>query len=610
MGSEPQEQAIPDGNGADIAALARYLELPWLSHYSPSVSQHVDIPGRPLSWLLDEAARRFGSNIAIEYYGTRWSYLQLAALADRFAHALVRLGVRRGDRISICLPNTPQFPVAFYGALKAGAVVVPTNPLYTPPELAHQLNDSGARVIVMLDQLYPAFAPIRARTPVEHVILTNVADYFPPLLALGYKVMEAREQRGKPKVDRRAFRVGAGNHFFKDFVGASHSREGYAVFSLPEPPAPDEVAVLQYTGGTTGVAKGAMLTHRNLLANTLQCWAWNDLPPGTHHTSLCVAPFFHVYGLTVAMNLSIHSGSTMALLPRFTVKDTLKAIKRYRPDLFPGVPTMYLALAREVEQTKQDLSSIQVCISGSAPLPKEVQTRFEAVSGARVVEGYGLTEASPVTHCNPVFGERRIGTIGLPLPNTEAAIMDAETGAFLPPGEQGEIVIRGPQVMRGYWQRPDETEKVLRDDWLRTGDIGVMSDDGYFAIVDRAKDVIIASGLKVFPRDVEEALFQHPAVQEAAVIGVPDAYRGETVRAYIILKPGQQATAEELTAFCRERLAVYKVPKQFVFRDELPRSLIGKVIRRVLREEAATETTSNTSEASTASTSESTHPAP
>ena len=612
MESDPQAQVTPDGHSAgDDAgndALAQYLEHPWLSHYSPTVSARVDIPDQPLSWLLDQAAQRFGANSAIEYYGTRWSYLQLAALADRFAHALVQLGVRRGDRVSISLPNTPQFPVAFYGALKAGAVVVPTNPLYTPPELEHQLNDSGARVIVMLDQFYPAFAGIRERTPIEHVILTNVSDYFPPLLALGYKVVEAREQRGKPKVDLKAFRAGTGNHLFKEFLGAAHGREGFGVFVLPEPPAPDDVALLQYTGGTTGVAKGAMLSHRNLLANTLQCWAWNDLAPGGRHTSLCVAPFFHVYGLTVAMNLSIYSGSTMALLPRFTVKDTLKAIKRYRPDLFPGVPTMYLALARQVEQTKQDLSSIQVCISGSAPLPKEVQTRFEAVSGARVVEGYGLTEASPVTHCNPVFGERRIGTIGLPLPNTEAAIMDAATGAFLPPGEQGEIVVRGPQVMRGYWQRPDETAKVMRGDWLRTGDIGLMSDDGYFSIVDRAKDVIIASGLKVFPRDVEEALFQHPAVQEAAVIGVPDPYRGETVRAYIVLKPGQQATAEELTAFCRERLAVYKVPKQFVFRDELPKSLIGKVVRRVLREEAAAETHAEAH--STESTPESTHPAP
>ncbi len=430
-------------------------------------------------------------------------------------------------------------------------MVVPTNPLYTPPELEHQLNDAGVTVIVMLDQFYPALASVRERTPLKHVILTNVSDDFPAPLALAYKASEFLKQRGRKTVDMKALLAQPGNHMFKELLGPAHGRQGFEVYALPEPAAPDDVALLQYTGGTTGVAKGAVLTHRNLLANALQCWAWNDLPPGGRHISLCVAPFFHVYGLTVCMNLSIYGGATMALLPRFTVKDTLKAIKKYRPDLFPGVPTMYLALAREVERTKQDLSSIKVCISGSAPLPLEVQTRFEAVSGARVVEGYGLTEASPVTHCNPVFGERRIGTIGLPLPETLSAIIDADTGQFVAPGQRGEIVVQGPQVMRGYWQRPDETANVMLDGWLRTGDIGVMSDDGYFTIVDRVKDIIIASGYKIYPRDVEEVLFQHPAVQEASVVGVPDPYRGETVRAYIVLKPGHQVTAEELTDFAR-----------------------------------------------------------
>ena len=589
MENEPQMPEVTGSAEGENAALAKYLARPWLSHYGPTVPQSVEIPEHPLTWLMDQAAQQYGANIAIEYYGTRLTYLQLASLVERFARALVRLGVKRGDRISICLPNTPQFPIAFYGALKAGAVVVPTNPLYTSAELEHQLNDSGATAIVMLDQFYSLLAAVRERTPVKHVILTNVSDYFPGPLALVYKASEYLKQRGKQPVDVKALLAQQGNHAFKDLIGSPRGRQGFEVFALPEPAKPADLAVLQYTGGTTGVAKGAMLSHGNLLANTLQCWAWNDLEPGSHHISLCVAPFFHVYGLTVAMNLTIYSGSMMVLLPRFTVKDTLKAIRKYRPDLFPGVPTMYLALAREVEKTKQDLSSIKVCISGSAPLPKEVQTRFEAVSGARVVEGYGLTEASPVTHCNPVFGDSRIGTIGLPLPETLSAIVDGDTGEFVPPGQSGEIVIKGPQVMQGYWQRPDETAKVMKEDWLRTGDVGMMSDEGYFTIVDRVKDIIIASGYKVFPRDVEEVLFQHPAVQEASVIGVPDPYRGETVRAYIILKPGQQATAEELTEFCKERLAIYKVPKQFVFRDELPKSLIGKVIRRVLREEAIAE---------------------
>jgi long-chain acyl-CoA synthetase len=577
-------------------ALSTYMRRPWLSHYGPTVPTTVALPDQPLTWLLDEAARKYGAGIAIEYYGAQFTYLQLASLAERFARALAQLGVKRGDRISICLPNTPQFPIAFFGALKAGAVVVPTNPLYTPPELEHQLNDAGVSVIVMLDQFYPALASVRERTTLKHVILTSVSDYFPTPLALAYKASEFLKQRGRKTVDMKALLAQPGNHTFKELLGPAHGRQGFEVYALPEPAAPDDVALLQYTGGTTGVAKGAVLTHRNLLANALQCWAWNDLPPGSRHISLCVAPFFHVYGLTVCMNLSIYGGATMVLLPRFTVKDTLKAIKKYRPDLFPGVPTMYLALAREVERTKQDLSSIKVCISGSAPLPLEVQTRFEAVSGARVVEGYGLTEASPVTHCNPVFGERRIGTIGLPLPDTLSAIIDADTGQFVAPGQRGEIVVQGPQVMRGYWQRPDETANVMLDGWLRTGDIGVMGEDGYFTIVDRVKDIIIASGYKIYPRDVEEVLFQHSAVQEAAVVGVPDPYRGETVRAYIILKQGHHATAEELTDFCKERLAVFKVPKQFIFRNELPKSLIGKVIRRVLRDEAIAETNSAASE--------------
>jgi long-chain acyl-CoA synthetase len=562
---------------------------PWLAHYSAGVPQRIEFPDRPLTALLDDAVTRFGANVAIEYFGTKIPYVRLSSLVARFARALRTLGVRPGDHVSLCLPNVPQFVIAFYAALKAGAVVVPTNPLYTQPELEHQLNDSGATVVVMLDQFYPNLAAVRARTAVQHIVLTSAADYFPPGLALAYHVKERVERRGKPAIHAKALRSDPTIHWFKELLGQASGRDGYEIFPTDEAAGPDDLALLQYTGGTTGVAKGAMLTHRNLLANAMQCWSWNEQPLGSKHSSLCIAPFFHVYGLTVGMNLTILNGSTLVLLPRFTVKETLKAIEKYKPDLFPGVPTLYLALAREVEKGGQDLSSIQICISGSAPLPLEVQQRFERVSGARVVEGYGLTEASPVTHCNPVYGERRIGTIGLPLPNTEAAIRDPETGRLLPPGERGELVVRGPQVMRGYWQRPDETAKVLQDGWLLTGDIGLMSEDGYFTIVDRAKDMIIASGYNVFPREVEEVLYQHPKVLEATVIGVPDPYRGETVRAYIVVKPGETLTADELTTFCKERLAAYKVPKQFVFRDSLPKTMVGKVLRRALREEAIAE---------------------
>jgi acyl-CoA synthetase (AMP-forming)/AMP-acid ligase II/alkylation response protein AidB-like acyl-CoA dehydrogenase len=558
---------------------------PWFAHYSPSVPHQITVPDAPLTWLLDEAVRLHGDSVALEYYGATLTYAQLDMLATRFARALARLGVERGDRVSICLPNVPQFPIAFYGTLRAGAVAVPTNPLYTERELEHQLADSGAKIAITLDQLYPTLAAVRQRTPVEHVILTDPADYLPRVLGALFRLRESLAARGKASAEPRLPRQGRDIHQFKALLNAPRGHQTGEPADRVAPAAPDDVAVLQYTGGTTGLAKGAMLTHRNLLTNALQTWAWSEQSAAEPHISLCVAPFFHVYGLTVGMNLSIIAGARMVLLPRFTVNDTLKAIARYKPDLFPGVPTMYLALAREAEQRKADLRSVKVCISGSAPLPLEVQRRFEAVSPARVVEGYGLTEASPVTHCNPVFGDRRIGTIGLPLPNTESAIIDPQTWAFLPPGGHGEIVVRGPQVMAGYWNRPDETEQVLRDGWLRTGDLGYMNDDGYFTVEDRAKDLIIAGGFNVFPREVDEVLYTHPKVLEAAAVGVPDEYRGETVRAYIVVKPGEQVTAAELDAYCKAHLAAYKVPKQYEFREALPKTLVGKVLRRTLREE-------------------------
>jgi long-chain acyl-CoA synthetase len=579
------EDRTAPGDARQLGGAAAEESQPWLAHYSPQVPHHLMLPERSLTQIFDDAAGQFAPRDALIYYGTHLSYVQVAALVDRFAQALLRLGVVRGDRVSLWLPNVPQFPIAFFGALKAGAVVVPTNPLYTPPELEHQLNDSGAKIVVTLVQLYPTLAAVRANTPVEHVILAGVADYFPPVLRAAYSVKEARESRGKPHVDKRSLRADRTIHSFKSLLGPSHDRQGYEVFKLPPAAQPDDLAVLQYTGGTTGLAKGAMLTHRNLAANALQSWAWSEQPTGAHRTTLCVAPFFHSYGLSVGMNLSLLHGYTTVLLPRFTPRDVIAAIEKYKPDLFPGVPTMYLSIANTVEKKRANLESIKVCISGAAPLPEAVQKRFEALSGAKLVEGYGLTEASPVTHCNPVDGERREGTIGLPLPDTVAAIVNPETWAFLPPGEVGEIVVRGPQVMRGYWNRPEETAKQIKDGWLRTGDIGMMEPDGYFRVVDRAKDMIIAGGYNIYPRDVEEVLFQHPKVLEACVVGVPDEYRGETVRAYVVAKPGEKLTAEELTAFCKERLAAYKVPKQFEFRNELPKTLIGKVLRRALREE-------------------------
>jgi long-chain acyl-CoA synthetase len=576
-----------DDTTVDTAAAdsAELQARPWTAHYSPTVPATITVPERSLTWLLDEAAHTSSATIAIEYFGTRISYAQFSALATRFAQALLKAGIQPGDRVSLALPNTPQFPIAFYGALRAGAVVVPTNPLYTASELEHQLRDSGAKAIIILDQFYEHLAEIRANTSVEQVIVADVADYFPRGLALAYHAREAITSALKREKPPRIPSADPSVHRFRQFIGQPSDGRGLEAVALPEPAAPDDLALLQYTGGTTGVAKGAMLSHRNLLSNAFQCLIWNEKPIDTKHITLCVAPFFHVYGLTVEMNLTILAKSTMALLPRFTVKETLDAIEKYKPDLFPGIPTLYLALAREVERRPRDLSSIQVCISGSAPLPLEVQRRFEAVSGAKVVEGYGLTEASPVTHCNPVYGDCRIGTIGLPLPNTDSRILAPDSWEPVSPGERGEIAVRGPQVMMGYWNRPEETAKVLNDGWLRTGDIGEMSEDGYFSIVDRAKDLIIASGLKVFPREVEEVLYQHPKVLEACVVGMPDEYRGETVWAFIVPKPGETLTADELNTYCREHLAPYKAPKHFEFRESLPKTLIGKVLRRTLRDE-------------------------
>jgi long-chain acyl-CoA synthetase len=558
---------------------------PWLRHYDPGVPPTITYPDKPLTWLLDEAVRKHGSRDALIFYGHRFTYVQLAAMVDRFAGALIKLGVKPGDRVSVALPNIPQFPIAFYGVLKAGAVAVPTNPIYTEMELQHQLADAGAETIVVLDLLYHKLVKVRANTPIKRIIVAGVQDYLPPLLAAGYAL---QQRRGKQEqVSKRELRGDPTVHQFKELIAKTDDR-WYELRALPEPAKPEDVAVLQYTGGTTGLSKGAMLTHRNLLANALQVWSWTGIhdTAATHETMFCAAPFFHSYGLTVAMNAGIYSGSTLVLMPRYKARDAVKMIGKYHPTLFPGVPTMYLGINREIEEHGGDLHSVRICISGAAPLPKEVQNTFERLSGGKVVEGYGLSETSPVTHANPLNGERRVG-IGLPFPDTDATIQDQETGEILPPGQPGEICIRGPQVMQGYWNQPEETAKMLRGGWLHTGDIGIMDEDGYFQVVDRAKDMIIASGYKIFPREVEEVLYAHPKIAEAVLIGVPDEYRGESAKAYIVLKPGQQATADEIISFAKERLAPYKVPKQIEFRSDLPKTLIGKVLRRALREEEA-----------------------
>jgi long-chain acyl-CoA synthetase len=473
------------------------------------------------------------------------------------------------------LPNVPQYVVAFFGALKAGAIVVSTSPLYTQHELEHQLQDSGATVIITLDQFFPRVQRALPATNIRTVIVTGIGEALPRRLRPIYALKSRRT--GAHRIPR-----GGVVYRFEDLM------EHTAAAALPIT-SPDDVAVLQYTGGTTGTAKGAMLTHRNLVANALQAYHWQGTDRERPAAMLCAAPFFHVYGLSVGMNLCVAAGATMVLVPRFVPAEVARAVQKYRPQYFPGVPTMYLALCNLKSFSSKQFGSLEICISGASALPEEVQRRFEAVSGARVVEGYGLTEASPVTHCNPVHGDNLAGTVGIPFPDTDARITDPDTWEPLPPGSIGEITVRGPQVMKGYWDRPEETEHVLRDGWLHTGDLGTMDDDGYLRVVDRIKDVIIAGGYNVYPREVEEVLQAHPKVKEAAVIGVPNAYRGETVKAVIVPREGVDVSAKEVIEYCKRELAVYKVPKMVELRSELPKTLIGKVLRRQLRDEGIGE---------------------
>jgi long-chain acyl-CoA synthetase len=559
---------------------------PWIRHYEQGVPTHLTIPDYPLTWLLDQTVSRFPGHTAFIYYGTKLTYAQFSSLANRFATGLKRLGIKRGDRVAIALPNVPQYPIAFYGALRAGAVVVPTNPLYTEREMQHQLADSGARFIVMLDMFYPVVRAVRANTALEHIIITSPTDYLPPMLHRLYPLTQLHAHHPQPPLTEKELREDAMLHVMSAMLD-SHTRGGIEVFNLPVRATGDDLAVLQYTGGTTGISKGAMLTHRNLLANALQTRSWIPGSRDGEEVVLCVAPFFHSYGLTVGMNFPIYSASTMVLLPQFKSKEVVKAIRRYHPTQLPGIPTMYIAIMREIGKHTEDLRSIKYCISGAMGLAAKVRMDWEALTGGKLVEGYGLSEASPVTHANPLNGDVRDGSVGLPIPRVDAMILDQKTLEPAPVGAEGEIMLRGPNIMQGYWNRPDDTASIFLGGWMHTGDIGKMDEEGYFYVIDRSKDLIKASGFNIFPREVEEVLLLHPAVQEAAVIGVPHEYRGETVAAVIVLKPGfepSKDTREDILAYCKKELTPYKVPKLIEFRESLPKTLIGKVLKRELRE--------------------------
>ncbi|MGA2875243.1 MAG: long-chain fatty acid--CoA ligase [Nitrososphaerales archaeon] len=555
-------------------------QRPWQKFYPKHIRPSIDYPKEPLQSLLINSASRYPDSIALDFEGKKLSYKELNELASQFANGLISLGLAKNSKVAVILPNLPQFVICFYGALKAGAIVVPCNPLYREKEIEFQLKDAEVEVVVILNNVYPPndfyseFAKARPRLArIKHVFVTSIIDYLPPIKKqLAGPVRKIKTLKKPDTIN------------LVDFLAKQSKKEPPSSQIGPV----EDIAVLQYTGGTTGISKGAMLTHYNLLSNTIQLMDWTN--SGKGERVLAVIPFFHIYGLTVAMNSAVNVGEEMVLLPTFHVKEVLETIQKHGIAVFPGVATMYIALLNYPDLQKYTIRTIRKCVSGAAPLPVEVQKRFNEITGGKLVEGYGLTETSPVTHCNPIADGAvvKAGSIGVPLPDTDAKIVDAETGMKdLPTGEEGELAIRGPQVMKGYWNRPDETSSVFRSGWLLTGDIAKMDSDGYFYIVDRKKDLIDASGFKVWPKEVEEVLFAHPDIKEAAVIGVKDQYRGETVKAFIVLKnKDKNPGVEAIQAFCRSQIAPYKVPRLIEFREELPKTLVGKVLRRKLREES------------------------
>ncbi len=536
----------------------------------------MSYPKTTLPELLEQTAAKSPGHTALIYFGAKISYAQLLNHVNRLAAGLQAIGVKKGDRVALMMPNCPQFVISYFGALRAGAIVTATSSMYTSREIAHQWNDAGATVVIADRRLYPT---IKAALPqlksVRHIVLTGLRQYYPHHLEELYQTLDAGSIQTKEPI--RASHGVPIIHEFEDLLRISHTPE-------PSGLVQSDIACLQYTGGTTGTSKGAMLTHANLVINSWQANSWMTLSEDRPEVLVAALPLFHIFAMTCVMISAVSISATVIILPRFELHAALNIIRKYRPTFFHGVPTMYVGFNSAPNVEKYGFKSLRMCMSGGAAMPADVRQKFEALTGGKLVEGYGLTETSPVTHVNPPTGSPKIASIGLPITDTEARIVDLETGACeVPLGQIGEIIIRGPQVMQGYWNKPEETALVLRNGWLYTGDVAKKDEDGFFYIVDRKKDMIIAGGFNIYPREVEEVLFECPKVKEAAVIGVPDSYRGETVKAFVVLKDGVTATPEEIQAFCRERMASYKVPRQVVFRDSIPKSGVGKYLRRELR---------------------------
>jgi long-chain acyl-CoA synthetase len=552
---------------------------PWLKSYDEGVPHTVDIPDYPLQHLLEESARKHPNHPAMIFKGRSVTYKETNEMADAIAAGLVANGFKKGDRAVIYMPNTPQFVVTYYGILKAGGVVVATNPLYTERELEHQLADCGAETVFVMSLFYNRLKAVQktGHTNVKRVIVTNIKEYLPTHLRILFTLL-------KEKKEGHHITIENGDMAFQDFLAIGKKAPPANVSVSGE-----DIALLQYTGGTTGLSKGAIGLHRNMVANTMMLRAWLTDWEEAKEVCLTGIPLFHSYGMVTAMHFSMSMAGTMILIPNpRDQKDVLSSINKYKPTLFPGVPAMYVAINNnpDVAAGKYNISSIRVCLSGSAPLLLETKKRFEELTGGTLIEGYGLTEAHVATHANPLRGKNPPGSIGLPVPNVECRVVSAEDGTTeLGVGEIGELLLRAPNIMQGYWQMPTETANTLRDGWLYTGDIVEVDEDGFFYIRDRKKDMIIAGGYNVYPREVEEVLAAHPAVMEVSVAGVTDPKRGETVKAWIVKMPGDATTAEEIINWSKNELAAYKYPRLIEFRDELPKTTVGKVLKRELVKE-------------------------
>ncbi len=554
---------------------------PWLKHYDKGVPHSLSpYPRKAAFAFLEESAQKFPNRACTLFHGRAVSYREMNELTDRMAAALAGLGVKKGDRVGIFIPNTPQFVIAYYGILKAGGIVVATNPLYSPREIEHQLKDSGVEIMVVMSNFYRRIKEVQPKTKLKTLVVTNIKEQLPPIVALLFTLL-------KEKKDGHFAVLEQGDVWMKDLLNKYQPSERPRIDV-----GPDDVALLQYSGGTTGLSKGAIATHACLVANTLQIKSWLPNMREGQEVTLMAIPLYHVYGMVVGMANGLAIGSTLVMIPNpRDLKDVLENIQKHKPTLFPAVPTLYNAINNhaDVKAGKYDLSSIRACISGSAPLLLETKQTFERLTGGKLFEGYGLSEAPTATHCNPMLGTNKAGSIGMPFPDMECRIVSLEDGVTdMPLGEIGELVLRGPQVFKGYWNMPTETANTLRPDpaggapWLYTGDIARMDEDGYFYIVDRKKELIKAGGFQVWPREIEEVLAAHPKVLEVGAAGVPDPYRGETVKAWIVLKPGETLTEAEIKAWCADKLAKFKVPTQVEFRQELPKTTVGKVLRREL----------------------------